>query len=87
MLNRELSDQEKQQLPCYQNPGPWQDDNTAAAQKWAARQCVTRCTQRDWCDQERQAALSECGIATGVWSGRIWTHRECHVDKGAHPVG
>lgn len=81
----DLTDAEKRALPCFKNPGPWQDTSDVSTLKWAARQCVTSCTQRDWCEGERMATLDEFKIAVGVWSGRIWTHRECHVDPAAHP--
>lgn len=79
----ELSDEEKRALPCFQNPGPWQDDDSKGAREWAQRQCVTRCTQRAWCEQERLSVVSEFGKATGVWAGVIWRERT----NRTHPSG
>jgi hypothetical protein len=75
-LSAELSDAEKRELPCFQNPGPWQDSTHLPTLKWAARKCVTDCLQREWCDSERLSTLDEWGTATGVWAGRIWSHRD-----------
>lgn len=74
-MNVELTDDEKRALPCFQNPGPWQDCNKIEVQRWAARQCVMACSQKDWCHSERLSTLDEFNTATGVWAGRIYTHR------------
>lgn len=72
----ELTDEQKRALPCFQNPGPWQDSTVKAEQKWAARQCVTACSQKDWCHAERLSTLAEFKTATGVWAGQVYSHRD-----------
>jgi len=73
---RELSDAEKRALPCFQNPGPWQDTTKKAELEWAARQCQVACQQKAWCHSQRQIVLREFGVATGVWAGQVYTDRE-----------
>lgn len=75
MTTVELTDEQKKSLPCFQNPGPWQDSTDLPVLKWAARQCQTRCSFQDWCNSQRLSTLNEFNTATGVWAGQIYTHR------------
>lgn len=74
----ELTDQQKRALPCYNNPGPWQDSNKIEVQRWAARQCLQRCAHRDWCAEERRSVVElippAIGGGSGVWAGQIWSY-------------
>lgn len=72
----QLTDADKRALPCFQNPGPWQDSNLKEDQEKAQRLCVSACNQRAWCERERQTAVQDFGIAVGVWAGNVWTHRD-----------
>ena len=84
--HRELTDAEKMALPCFQAPKLWQDSNKIEDQRQAARLCATSCAQRAWCERERLATASEFGLAVGVWSATIWTHRDYMKDGDSHSL-
>lgn len=67
-------------LPCYNQPGPWADSENPAQRRWAAAQCRARCTQLEWCEQQRKETVRDHGSAVGVWAGRVWTHSDYRSD-------
>ncbi len=79
-LSYRLSAQEALALPCYNNPGPYVDIEKNNVREWAASQCFKRCTQLEWCEQQRQETVRDHGSAVGVWAGHVWTHSDYRSD-------
>ncbi len=68
-------------LPCYNKPGPYVDIEKNNVREWAASQCFKRCTQLEWCEQQRQETVRDHGSAVGVWAGHVWTHSDYRSDS------
>jgi hypothetical protein len=79
-LTARLSPQEALALPCYDNPGPWIDNENPNVREWAASQCFKHCTQMEWCEQQRLTAVRDHGSAVGVWAGFVYKHTDYRAD-------
>ena len=71
-----LEPEEAFQLPCFENPGPWQDTPDTRVKQRAAARCLDSCEQVSWCEGQRLATVAEFGSAVGVWAGKVWTHQD-----------
>lgn len=80
-MTARLTADEVQELPCYNRPHLFIDDESKRTRQKAAAECLAHCPQMEWCERQRLETVRDHGSAVGVWAGKVWTHMD-YARKG-----